>query len=246
MKNLFILIALCCAQSVWAQHFDVVTLQDKTVLQGEIMKYLNDGKVLKMKLQDGKKVFIREAEIASVTQVERTDKVRYKSRSLFDANQSRIYATTTVGFLGGTATWGRGSSLGLSFSTSVGYQFHRLLAVGVGIGADNYNPSYNDSVFPVFGEVRGFFADNAKLDWYYNLQGGYGFIPENQNNGRATGGFMAHPSVGFRFGKSPNVGYTVDLGVRFQEAAYISNDWNGRINEEVRYQRYALRFGMLF
>ncbi len=247
MRNLFILISLLCAQTLWAQQqFDVITLKDNTVLQGEILKYLNDGKVIKLKLQDGKKIFLREAEVASIEKMELNNQIFYKSRSLFETNQRRIYATTKVGILGGTATWGRGTSLGLSASASVGYQLHQFLALGVGGGVDTYNPSYNDAVFPIFGEIRGFIVDAPTLDVYYNINAGYGFIPRLQNNGRAEGGWLAHPSVGIRFGKSPNIGYTIDVGVRLQEASYSTNDWNGTINENVRYQRYALRFGMLF
>lgn len=246
MRNLFLLIFLSCANFCWAQQTDIVTLKDGTELRGEVLKYLNDGKVLKLKLQNGKKVFVHETEVEKVEQSAQNTTILYKSRSLFEVDKKGIYGTAKVGMLAGTATWGRGGQVGLSVSSSIGYRFNEYIAVGIGVGADEYNVWYNDVVFPVFTEVWGFIADQSKLDWYYKLSGGYGYVPRNQNNGRANGGIMLHPSIGFRFGKSPNIGYTVDLGIRFQNAEYLTNSWGGRTDENVRYQRYALRFGILF
>lgn len=237
---------LCCAFVLEAQQLlDVVTLKDGTILRGAIQKELEGGLILKMKLENGKKAFLPMSDIESLSK-EKTSSVYYESRSLFEADKKRVYLTAKAGLLMGTATWGRGFSTGLSSSVSTGYQFNQWLAIGVGAEVNSYNPAYNDTVFPFFGEIRGFFLDLPAADWFYNIRAGYGYIPRFQNEGRANGGLMLHPSVGFRFGKSPKVGYTFDFGVQLQNADYSSNDWNGRLDESVRYQRYALRFGFLF
>ena len=137
---------------------------------------------------------------------------------------------------------------GIGFSASVGHKFNRFLAIGGGIGYDQYILNSGEDMIPLFTEFSGFFqAKNTSL--FYNLQTGYSFASTDDVYllSEAKGGLMVYPSIGIRFG-GRDIKYTFDIGYKFQDAEFTYDDqWDidRKRVQDVKFKRLTLRFGIL-
>lgn len=164
-----------------------------------------------------------------------------------------IYYSLKGGPAFGQAHFGD-SDLGFGMAASVGYQWHRLLGVGLGLGFDNYSVVDNVAarVLPITAEVRGYFRAQPR-SLYYHVTAGYGAAFKNEQVGisKATGGLLVHPALGLRMGAREDVNFTLDIGYRFQEVT-LQREWNlwwggvERQEQHIWYKRLCLRFGVLF
>lgn len=156
---------------------------------------------------------------------------------------------------GYVAHWNEDAVYGFDLNVSGGYQFNRLLGVGMGVGS-HYYYGRGQGVFPIFTEVRGYFSPKA-ISSYYNVGLGWGFTGRDQSKDiqQAQGGIFFHPALGIRLGGSDMVNFIFDLGVKIQRINYNTTDWGApRVPGEesplhvnrVRYTRLTLRAGMIF
>lgn len=137
---------------------------------------------------------------------------------------------------------------GYGVSISAGHRFSRLLAVGGGIGYDQFIWDSGEEMIPLFAEVSGFF-NNTPTSVFYNLQTGYSVALSDDDFfiANASGGLSIYPSIGIRLGRSETK-MTLDIGYKIQNATYSYTDlWiNNTIREqELTYKRLALRLGVL-
>ncbi len=102
-------------------------------------------------------------------------------------------------------------------------------------------------VFPIFAEVRGYFLPQPVTP-YYSLRAGYGVVFKNEEVGLidGVGGYMINPAVGWRLSAKKGMNMTLDLGLKFQKAAFETFQQSELALTELTYKRLHVRLGFLF
>lgn len=229
---------------------DIVYMKNGSVFYGRIMEY-TQGKELKIKLStNGTIVTLKDRKVKKIIQgnvkepvykkIKRTRKpYQFKEKGLYNAT----YLTTNMG---GSAFDATETDYGYGMQTSFGYQFHRLIGVGAGIGMDYYYKGSGENFMPVFGEVRGYlFPKNITPTYSFAAGYGFAFKDEDRNIIEADGGLMIHPAVGIRFGGDKNMNFTLDAGVKIQKGRFVFRNWEV-IENRMTYKRFVIRAGLLF
>ena len=185
---------------------------------------------------------LRRVEYLDIDNSRSTRKLRpyaFASKGLFHAYSIALNLNTVSSINGGLT----GYELAMVF----GFQQNRWLGYGIGMSADFYHPKANEMVFPVFGEVRGYFLDQA-VSPYYSVRAGYGLVFENEEVDiiSGKGGFMFNPSLGWRLGGRKGMNMTLDIGLKFQKAAFETLEWSERALTQLEYRRLHVRLGFLF
>lgn len=157
------------------------------------------------------------------------------------------YNATHFSLLTGSST--DRNNVGIGVHNITGYQFNHWIGIGAGIGLDNYWIGVGELVFPVFAETRGF-LNEKKESFYYSIAAGYGFAFKNLSLlvTEAEGGWMAHPSIGYKITTKDNLQLLFDVGAKFQKATFQQETpfQGGFEIRRLTYQRITLRIGMAF
>lgn len=240
-------ISLSAQEKDSTQFVDVVYLQDGSEFRGTILKY-KIGEELKMRLRSGTELTIPSGVIKKVVQ---EPGVMPDMAKPYQFKERGWYNVTYGGFMGGRSDWDGDFELGLCLDNVTGYQFNRMLGLGLGVGVHTYYPESGETVFPVYAEARGYFLPQ-RVSPYYALALGYGFAfrNENQDIQQARGGYLVHPAVGLRFGGAQSH-FIMDAGVRIQRATWERSifGWWGPESiqtQKMTYARVVMRFGILF
>lgn len=254
-----------------------VTLNDGTVYEGYIKSYSPDGE-MRVKLKSGTIAVLMDTEIKEITynmprpkrgseylpEKPDTDKPAFERRKpTYDFREEGWFNTTsfafsfgkreraeqfffTPGFEERTITQ---SAIGFNIQHIMGYQFKRMVGVGLGMSYDAYDLEDGESILSVFGHYRGYLSKSIVAP-YLGLNAGYGFALANKSQGVTTaeGGWMIHPEVGLRLGANEKSNFTIGLGYRLQDAYYVQErPFNGNIEyRNVTYQRFLFSLGLLF
>lgn len=220
--------------------------------------YLNNGshivgKIIFYQPNDTLKVQVAGEQILHFPP-EQVKKIRMSSPSQKNANRAeKLYHFRERGFydaLSFAVNLGRSSQAhqGTGFQNVVGYQFHRLVGGGIGVGYDSYYIKNGESnVLSVFGEYRGYLSQR-NISEYWTIAAGYG-QPSSIKNDYLThlkGSFMVQPTVGFRFGASNRYNFFADAGFRLQQIRFENNNEWTQNHYTVTYRRWILRGGILF
>ena len=141
-----------------------------------------------------------------------------------------------------------------------GYQFNQFIAVGGGIGLDDYD----ETLMPVFGELRGYLVNSKnfnlsnaetlsgrRLPMSYGVQIGYNFPVEDwvskQKGAKIKGGLLLYPSLGMLFPTRNGAVLQIDLGYKVQRFQREQQDWWGNfVIDKVTMKSLALRMGVIF
>lgn len=223
---------------------DVVYLTNGSILRGTIIAYDLDVE-LTLLLPNGIEVKVPAKRIEKVIQLRygKTKKVKneeyaFKERGVYNATMFHLSPGRTAD---------NNPALGISLYHSTGFQFNRFLGIGGGIGVDSYNVSQFETVYPLYAEARGYFLSNWSSP-FYSVATGYGFAFRNQDNSiiAARGGFFAHPSVGYRLSAKKTSNWTWALGMKFQNAQWTRQIWNGQEVQTMWYKRVTLKVGLIF
>ncbi len=257
MKNLpyFILVFL------FLSNADVVRAQEKSndrdliqlhlkkgmILEGQLLEYV-PGKYVKILSEHGHLMSVEDRKVLKYVFPNRgmeTGEDHYIDRYHF--KEQGFYQYTTVGVNMNTVSSNDGGSLGFQLTTSFGYQKSRLLGFGLGVSADFYGVGASEMIFPVFGEIRGYFFRQPSTP-YYVIRSGYGLAWKNENVGiiGARGGWMFNPSIGWRLGEGSALKMTFDVGMQFQHAEFDYASGTDRSVADILYKRLNVRMGFLF
>lgn len=139
--------------------------------------------------------------------------------------------------------------MGYSFRNTTGYRFFDALAIGAGVGIDNFESAALQ--LPFYMEITGNILPKRFTPIYY-VQGGYGLginlagrnKDENPNQyqrqTKTDGGLMAAAGIGFGGRLDQNTILRVNFGYRFQRASYTNEVkmWNSAPYIEVRHMSY--------
>ncbi|GLR18931.1 hypothetical protein [Portibacter lacus] len=217
---------------------DKVILKQGSILIGSITDY-TPGEQLSMELRTGNQITVLDNQIKKVIMYsgqEATEKeivaIPLKVKRIF--NETQVSLLTSV------------SGSGVSIAHNVMYQQYPWLAVGAGVGLDNYYTAPGREVFPLFANVK-FNLTNGRSAPYVGVKAGYGFSFKNEaeNITTATGGYMANPYFGIRVG-SRGLMVNIFSGLKFQKADYIiTSPWETR-TEDILFRRLELGFSVMF
>ena len=250
MRNAFILIIFSLAftfsygtvsgQDVVKEfHHEVFYLKDGSKLYGQLITY---GENLKIKLKGGAIIEISKDQIRKIVQ-----DVKYKKQKVkkeYNFRDEGIYQSISFGLMPESSS--RNADVGYNLHGSYGVQLNRLFGLGLGMGVDNYTPGGWEKIYPVYLESRGYLSKkNTTL--YYNLAAGYGFTFKNEEFGidGAIGGMYLNPNLGIRFGASEDANFYIEAGVKIQQAKFIQQrEWD-LIRQDILYQRFSLKIGLL-
>ncbi len=234
------------AQTEQSKQTDIVYLKNGSIFRGKIIMY-EIGNQLELKIETGKTLIFKDEYIKKVVQNASESGRKFKKEKIYNFKEKGLYFASSIGYIGGNEQFGNYRN-GLSAHHITGYQIHRLLGVGLGVGVDYYNVNLG-TVIPVYGEARSYLKA-TNVSPYLSLAGGIGFpvLPKNSFVSETNAGIFVHPSIGFRFGGSENANITASLGLQWQKATYIQTFSDGLTQNKDRYtfKRFTFSVGVLF
>lgn len=250
-------IVLFASSAIWAQknQEDVVYLKNGSVIRGQVIEY-NPQKNIKIEIYGGSILVYKSSEVIKI------DKEKSQKPTVVTTDKRKmshkpsgvgLYHTVAAATLMGIGDWG-GPVPGMSLKTTTGWQFHRLIGVGGGIGVMGLGQY---GFIPVFANIRGnFMKSSASL--FYDINVGYGIGIASDAGGifgggawgrmqTAQGGLYLRPSIGIRFSSKKRTHVFLDFGYVIQFANYEYLDRNNNpLSEKRTLYRPSLRVGIAF
>lgn len=229
---------------------DVIHLKNGSTFEGTIVEY-QQGAALLLRLNAGAEIEFREEEISRIEQGLVPDGAEPEEPppALAEPNTLRekgVFNATCFSALSGSAE-GR-FQLGLGLHNVTGYQFHRLFGLGLGFGVDTYSIEGGETLFPVFGEARGYLSGNA-ISPYYSGSLGYGFAFRNSDEriNKASGGSFFRAALGLRLSAGDSANVLADIGYQHQEAFFERRTaFQNEIEEKrLMFNRIVIRVGLI-
>lgn len=253
MKNIkYLLILFCLGIASIAigqeqmEYNDVIHTKNGSVFRGKIQEYKADGSC-KLMLLSGTEIYLDKSQIRKIV----SEPIKYKkekgTRSIYEFKEKGLYHFSSFHISMANDAFRNDLTFGAGIHHISGFQFNRWMGVGLGVGMDYYYPGSGETFTPVYAEFRGYTAAR-NFSPMYSIAAGYGFTTSNENTNiiEAKGGFMVHPSFGFRMGGNPNANFTLDFGMKIQRGTF-TYDWGWEIREQrMLYKRFIIRTGILF
>jgi sRNA-binding regulator protein Hfq len=233
-----LLLSYCPAQAQRGRQQDVVYLKNGGIIRGEIREITDDFTV---KIETvGRNLFVYKRE-----EVERISREREAKNASFQLKEKGYVNMTEFGLLTGQSVGNDQvfNHNAVSLQTFNGYQFRPALQVGLTTGIDWYQ---SFALVPVAFGLRGDFSQ-SKVTPFYSFDVGYGFDWLNIDTAsrRAKGGMMWNPGLGLKV-RGNHTAWTIGVGFRSQKASTFTNwGWQWR-EQDIHYNRLALRTGISF
>lgn len=243
LKQLFLTLLISCTLLGFmnAQECrDRIFMKDGSVFTGQIKAYDTSG-MLVLKSWSGVEISLPSMNVKKIQQKCKGDYVPLL-QAPYRFREHGWYHTTRVAALTGQ------DGIGIGLQHSSGFQFNRLLGIGLGVGIEQFSWDYDAPTnFPLFLEARGYlFPKN--ITPYFAVATGYGFTSANEplefNQGlKWQGGWMAQGQLGYRIGRH----FEVFLGIHFQKASrkWINPWWTGERTDHLIYKRMEFGIGLL-
>ena len=252
MKNIYLLFVLLflgmnevTAQDFGRQDSIVIYLKKGMRFKGYLLDH-KPGVSTTMLSRFGDTIVVEDHLVSHFHFPQERKKRARKARDRGYFKDEGFYQVTNVGILANTISSEAGGLTGFELSAAAGVMKNRMLGFGAGVGADFYHNLNSERIFPLFGEVRGYFQDNP-TSVFYAVRAGYGFAFADSEVGirRARGGVMVNPSVGWRLGGGAGLKMTLEVGLKFQNAEFEFRN-NGETSVmELGYKRLGVRLGFL-
>jgi len=246
---------------IFLASWGTVIGQDKAAQQGDqVILYLHKGMKVRGTLISiipgvnstvlsiyGDTITIPESALRKVFYVQEDASNWSSVAKSYTFREKGFYHAVTAGLVLNTVNSSRGGLTGFELTAVFGHQRSLLFGYGIGIGADFYYPGANEMVFPIFGELRGYFT-RRPVSPYYNIRVGHGLAFGDESLGLldAQGGLMINPAIGWRLSGKKGMNIVIDLGVKFQRASFERLVWGEKAVSELVYRRLNLRLGLLF
>ncbi len=218
-----------------SEYNDKIYLKNGSILQGKLLAYsvkdsvtftLNGSQPITFPVSLIKKIKMGDGNKNTV--------------ATYQFRENACYARTQISSLY------RKDNSGLSVSQAFGYQYRSWLAIGAGIGIDNYYKEEGNDLMPVFIEMRSYLLkQNASP--YVALRYGYSFAFADEEIGQveAKGDYFWNPVIGYRLG-SGRPYFDIFCGAKFQHASYKSRDGWSEFTYELNYRRYDFGLALTF
>lgn len=237
---------------------ETVYLKNGKRIVGRILSY-HKGEELRLVNRAGEELVFKDEEIWRIVQdVDQTTLKKYlrqRRRMLrpfrYALRESGPYAELSFSTFTSDTEMEEPDETAVGFHFVYGQHWNRWVGTGVGIGVDGYSSfASGATLMPIYVQVRGYLAKKWQAP-FYSINVGYAWALGGDTvdfEMESEGGWMAHPAIGWRFGASAKANFTLDLGVKFQEA-YIArtSKFNGDLEiRDILYRRLTLRFGLVF
>jgi len=218
---------------------DKVILKQGNVMIGAITDYV-PGEYLAMELKTGNNLRFTDKQIKRVIMHQGGLGNGSSGEVFVPVRKNRLYNETDFSILTGP------SSVGVSLSHNVLFQYTQRLSLGGGVGIDNYKVEPGKSIFPLYANAKYYLLNGTSAPYVGMKMGyGFGFTNEDANITEASGGYMASPYFGLRLGSR---GTMINLfsGLKIQKADYvITRSWETR-REDILYRRVILGMSVMF
>lgn len=240
---------------------DIVYLFNGSIFKGKIRYETSHNLVLE--LNNGEQLSFHAKEIREVHRKQPVDAIverpahdfKYISASSPKARKVKSYDFRERGWFNVTSFalpngfyFGE-PQLGIGLHNLTGFQFNRLLGLGLGLGFDAFNIQQGEYIASVYGEARSYPAKSRTAP-FASFGAGYGFGFPNEQTGitKAQGGFRWHPALGLRLGADKDLNLVIDAGYIFQTATYTREiEFLNRTEiRKVDFRRFTLRLGAMF
>lgn len=237
--SLFTLLALLFLfTGAWAQQkTDVVYLKNGSVIKGELVE--NNESTTKIKTICGNVWVFEKDEIQKTETLDEPLPGYMKNSGYFNF--------TTLGFLIGSNADDNPAIVSIIMDHS--YKINNHLLIGGITGLE----FFNETSVPLGINVKGMLTAKGKSAFF--TQGSMGYSvpveevsPDDYNNYKDTrGGLFAAAGMGVIFPSQSNLNFFIGLGYRYNELNYVREDWfYGDIDRKVKYNRFSLKFGIVF
>lgn len=201
----------CLAQAQEIAYPDVVFTKTGDIFKGKIQEY-KQGEYVLFEMETGDVIRIK---------ADNLRKIKQKKLSPYAFKEKGYYFHFNLG-LQGRYKYNEGDVVqaypALVAELHSGYQFHRLLGVGLGVGATRYSQYLRDlQVFPITLDIRSYFV-KANRTPFGALSVGYG-IPKLLDKtmvSEVKGGLYINPTFGVRFGSKKGA-FTLEVGQKIQK-----------------------------
>lgn len=238
------------------QASDIIHLRNGSRFEGQILEKRENG-TLRFQLSAGGELEFREEEISRIEQKEVSPKGAEEAEGsagpellrekTYAFKERGVFNATFFSTLSGAA--GSKFQLGLGIHNVTGYQFHRLLGIGLGLGVDTYSFDNGETLHPVFAEARGYLSRKS-VSPYYSGSAGYGFAFKSSDEliNKAEGGMFFRGAMGLRLGADKDTNVLADIGYQYQEAFFERRTpFLNEIEEKwLRFHRIVVRVGLIF
>jgi hypothetical protein len=216
---------------------DVIHLKNGWIIRGTI-QFVSADSLISIETEQRNVFVFPRSEIQTIAQEARKLKVRRTYEPI--PMSSGYYGTLSLGNLYGPGQFGY-SQNAFSFSSSHGYRFHHLLAVGGGAGMQFYSQM---ALAPIFAEVRSVLRPHG-ASFYGYARGGYAFSVQGLDGDRwgviessRSGGWMGEYGVGIRMPTRRRFAWLVGLGMQYQQASeYYLYEWGETIERSYLFRR---------
>jgi len=237
-----------------SDDLSIVYTKNGSIIKGHIVEY-DQSNQLKLKLINGTIITLNSKKIKKIYSngllIDQPKKNLVAKQIIkeYAFSEMGVYFASSLPIMIGHQVWNNNPTLGIGFHQTVGYHFNRYFGAGLGLGFDAYYPSSGQKFIPIYAEARGYMLN----DWVtpmYSVAAGYGLIPNtNSSDVNLTdkkGGLFFHPAIGFRVGAAENANFTIDFGFKYQKGSFVYNEWGNINSQEVKFQRFTLRTGIVF
>lgn len=230
---------------------DILYLKNGSILRGSIERFSAQGDTIYFRNRNGTDMKILEIMVKKMVQYEQGNPTIAKP---YEFREQGLWGALTANMMLGRTTTENTPTLGTGLTGVIGWRQNRWQNWGIGASYDQYYlGNGNSSMLGIFAEWRGILRASQNSE-VFTLSGGWGFPLNgventdwgNTNNKNVSGGLYFHPSIGWRLGASGRYNFMFDVGVRFQNATFrTQNTWISR-DYHVWYRRSVIRLGILF
>ncbi|MBC7885688.1 MAG: hypothetical protein H7X99_09450 [Saprospiraceae bacterium] len=229
---LFNTIQLFCQTT--EKYVDKIYLKNGSVLQGKVLYYNPLDSVI-FTMEGGEPVTFPSNMVKKIKM-----STAGGSDQLYSFRENTLYTRSQISILY------QKDNNGISLSQSVGYQYKYWLALGAGIGIDNYVTDQGNNLFPVFMEVRSY-LQKQNISPYLAFRTGYSFAFADEESGQTQvkGSYFINPVIGYKLSAGRPY-LDVFFGAKFQQASYLSSDSWGKSSTEIHYRRYDMGIALTF
>jgi len=228
---------------------DVVTLKDGTVIYGWILEQ-EPGKYVKMELVGGSILVVEQGKIEKI--IREDSRFKRVSRSYNHKLTPILYRERGVySYLSPQFSFrnsGDGSRIDVGIHLRLGYRLNRFVALGGGVGIDNYEGGV---YMPVYLEMSGDLL-RKRITPHYQISAGYGYgASPNWPNNQIDGGFMSFAGIGYKIHTQTKLEWTAVAGYKMQESTERENTFGGGITpggilRNIRRQGITVQFSIGF
>lgn len=222
----FLFLSSMCFQQAIGQtgkKEDVVTLRDGNVIYGYILEQ-EVGKYVRLELVGGSILVIEQEKIESIERAPsrfrrvtrsynyRLSPILYRERGVYS------YISPQLSFREGR----NGSRVDVGIHLRLGYRFSRFMALGMGVGVDNYEGGV---YMPLYLEVSGDLLRKRVTPHFYASVGYSSGINPSWPNDRIEGGVTTFVGLGYKVHTQTKFEWTVVGGYKLQDSSERENSF---------------------